>query len=81
MGLDQSEVLTVGSLVPKEGRQTLPHNTLLVIPPWCSNPPFFVGSPRSLHQGISHATHGQQSIHSPGGCKPDKRPPGPRWKP
>ena len=33
MGLDQSEVLTVGSLVPKEGRHTLPHNTLLVIPP------------------------------------------------
>ena len=35
MGLDQSGVLTVGSLVPKEGRHTLPHNTLLVIPPWC----------------------------------------------
>ena len=42
-------VLTVGSLVPKEGRHTLPHNTLLVIPPWCRKPPFFVGSPRSLH--------------------------------
>ena len=40
MGLDQSGVLTVGSLVPKEGRHTLPHNTLLVIPPWCSKPPF-----------------------------------------
>ena len=25
MGLDQSEVLTVGSLVPKEERHTLPH--------------------------------------------------------
>ena len=49
MGLDQSGVLTVGSLVPKEGRHTLPHNTLLVIPPWCSKPPFFVGCPRSLH--------------------------------
>ena len=49
MGLDQSGVLTVGSLVPKEGSHTLPHNTLLVIPPWCSKPPFFVGSPRSLH--------------------------------
>ena len=49
MGLDQSGVLTVGSLVPKEGRNTLPHNTLLVISPWCSKPPFFVGSPRSLH--------------------------------
>ena len=36
MGLDQSGVLTVGSLVPKEGRHTLPHNTLLVIPAWCS---------------------------------------------
>ena len=33
MGLDQSGVLTVGSLVPKEGRHTLPHNTLLVIFP------------------------------------------------
>ena len=31
MDLDQSGVLTVGSLVPKEGRHTLPHNTLLVI--------------------------------------------------
>ena len=40
MGLDQSGVLTVGSLVPKEGRHTLPHNTLLVIPLWCSKPPF-----------------------------------------
>ena len=36
MGLDQSGVLTVGSLVFKEGRHTLPHNTLLVIPPWCN---------------------------------------------
>ena len=49
MGLHQSEVLAVGSLVPKEGRHTLPHNTLLVIHPWCSKPPFFVGSRRSLH--------------------------------
>ena len=81
MGLDQSGVLTVGSLVPKEGRHTLPHNTLHVIPPWCSKPPFYVGSQRSLHQGSSHATHGQQGIHSLGGCYPDKRPPGPRWKP
>ena len=39
MGLDQSEFLTVGSLVAKEGRHSLPHNTLLVIPPWCSKPP------------------------------------------
>ena len=56
MDLDQSGVLTVGSLVSKEGRHTLPHNTLLVIPPWCSKPPFFVGSPRSLHQGSPHVT-------------------------
>ena len=49
MGLDQSGVLTDGSLVPKEGRHTLSHNTLLVIPPWFRKPPFFVGSPRSLH--------------------------------
>ena len=33
MGMDQSGVLTVGTLVPKEGGHTLPHNTLLVIPP------------------------------------------------
>ena len=33
MGLDQSGVLTVGTLVPKEGGHTLLHNTLLVIPP------------------------------------------------
>ena len=31
MGLDQSGVLTVGSLVPKEGRHTLLHNSLLLI--------------------------------------------------
>ena len=42
MDLDQPGVLTVGLLVPKEGRQTLPQNTLLVIPPSCSKPPFFV---------------------------------------
>ena len=81
MGLDQSGVLTVGSLVRKEGRHTLPHNTMLVIIPWCSKPPFFVGSRRALHQGSPHATHGQQGIESLGGCNPDKRPPGPRWKP
>ena len=81
MGLDESGVLTVGALVPKEGRHTLLHNTLLVIPPWSSKPPFFVGSPRSLHEGRSRATHGQQGIHSLGGCKPDKPPPGSRSKP
>ena len=79
MGLDHSKVLTVGTLVPKEGGHTLLHNTWLVIPPWSSKPPFFVGSPRSLHQGSSHATYGQQSTHSLGGCKPDKRPSGSRW--
>ena len=46
MGLDQSGVLTVGSLVSKEGRHTLPHNTLLVIPPWCSKPPFSTLAPQ-----------------------------------
>ena len=33
MGLDQSGVLTVGTLVPKEGGHTLLYCTLLVIPP------------------------------------------------
>ena len=33
MGLDQSGVLTVGSLIPDEGNHTLLHNTLLVISP------------------------------------------------
>ena len=33
MGLDQSGVLTVGTLVPKEGGHSLVHNTLLVVPP------------------------------------------------
>ena len=34
MGLDKLGVLTVGTLVPKEGEHTLPQKTLLVIPPW-----------------------------------------------
>ena len=79
MGLGQSGVLTVGTLVPMEGGHTLLHNTLLVIPPWSSKPPLLVGSPRSLHQGRSHATDDQQGTHSLGGCKPDKRPSGSRW--
>ena len=79
MGLDQPGVLTMGTLVPKEAGHTLFHNTLLVIPPWGRKPPLFIGSPRSLHQGCSHATHGQQGTHSLGGCKPDKRPSGSRW--
>ena len=33
MALDQLGVLTVGTLVPKEGGHTLLHSTLLVIPP------------------------------------------------
>ena len=45
MGLDQSGVLTVGTLVPKEGGHTLPHKTLLVIPPWSRKPPPIVRSP------------------------------------
>ena len=79
MGLDQSGVLTVGTLVAKEGGHTLLHNTLLVILPWSRKLPFLVGSPRSLHQGSSQATHGQQGTQSLGGCKPDKRPSGSRW--
>ena len=79
MGLDQSEALPMGTLVPKEGGHTLLHNTLLVIPPWIRKPPLFIWSPRSSHQGSSHATHGQQGTHSLGGCKPDKRPPGSRF--
>ena len=74
MGVDQSGVLTVGTLVPKEGGHTLHHNTLLVAPPWSRKPPLFIGSPGSLHQGSSHATHDQQGTHSLGGCKPDKQP-------
>ena len=63
MGPDQSGVLTVCTHVSKEGGHTLLHNTLLVIPPWMRKPPFLVGSPRSLHQGSSHATHGPQGTH------------------
>ena len=33
MGLDESGVLTVGTLVPKEGGHILLHSTLLVVPP------------------------------------------------
>ena len=79
MGLDQLGVRTVGTLVPKEGGRTLLQNILLVIPPWSRKPPLFVGSPRSLHQGSSHAPHGQQGTHLLGGCKADKRPSGSRW--
>ena len=47
MGLDQSGVLTLGTLVPKESGHTLLHSTLRVIPPWSRKQPLFVGSPRS----------------------------------
>ena len=47
MGLYQLGVLTVGTLVPKEGGHTLLHSTLLVIPRWSRKPPLFVGSRRS----------------------------------
>ena len=40
MGLDHSGVLTVGTLVCKEGEHTLLHNTLLVVLPWSRKPPF-----------------------------------------
>ena len=79
MGLDQLGVLTVGTLVPKEVGHTLLHNTMLVIPPWSRKLPLFVGSPTSLHQGSSHAAHGQQGTDLLGGCKPGKRPSGSRW--
>ena len=39
MGLNQLGVLTVGTLVPKEGGHTLIHSNLLVIPPWSRKPP------------------------------------------
>ena len=47
MGLDQLGVLTVGTLVPKEGGHFLLYDTLLVIPPRSRKPPLFVGFPSS----------------------------------
>ena len=47
MGLDQLGVLTLGTLVPKEGGQNLLHSTLLVFPPWTRKQPLFVGPPKS----------------------------------
>ena len=79
MGPDRSRLLTMGTLVSKEGGHTLLHNTLLVIAPWSRKPPLFVSSPRSLHQGSSHASHGHQGTHLLEGCKPDRRPSGSRW--
>ena len=49
MGLDKLGVLTVHTLVPKEGGHTLLHSILLVIPRWSRKRPVFVGSPRSQH--------------------------------
>ena len=43
------QVVTVGTLVPKEGGHTLLQSTLLVIPPWTRRPLLFVGTPRSWH--------------------------------
>ena len=48
MGLDQLGVLTVGTLVPKEGGHTLSLITLLAIPPWSREPPILILSPMSL---------------------------------
>ena len=79
MGLDKSGVLTVGTLVPKEGRHTLLHNTWLVSLPRSGKPPLFVGSPRSQHQSSSHAPHAQQGTNSLDDCKPDERPSGSSW--
>ena len=51
MGMDPSGVLTVGTLVPKEGGHPLLHNTLLVIPPWTRKPPLYVGPPEVIRSG------------------------------
>ena len=47
MALDHLGVLTVGTLVTKEGGHILLRRTLLVIPRWSSKLPPFVGFPRS----------------------------------
>ena len=47
MGLNQLEVLTVGTLVYKEGGHTLLQSTSLGICFWTRKPPLLVGSPRS----------------------------------
>ena len=52
MGLDMSGVLTVGTLVPKEGANTLLHYTLLVIPLWSRKPPFFVGIRGHINRAV-----------------------------
>ena len=51
MGLDQPGVLTLGTLVPKEGGHTLSVITLLAIRPWYRMPPLLVRSPRVIRLG------------------------------
>ena len=49
--MDQLGVLTVGTLVPKEGRHTLPFITLLAFVPWSRNPPLLDASPKVVALG------------------------------
>ena len=51
MGVNQIGVLTVGTLVLKEGEHTLLHSTLLVCPPSNGQPLFIVGSPKVIALG------------------------------
>ena len=48
MGVDELGVLTVGTLVPKAGWNTLSIITLLVISPWSRKPLLIVGSPKVI---------------------------------
>ena len=64
MGLDRLGFLTVGTLVPKEGGETLSLSTLIAISPWSRKPQLLAGSQWSLHYSISHATLVQQGTHS-----------------
>ena len=64
MGLDHSGVLTVGTLVPKEGRHTVLHNTLLVIPcPGCALQSHAYGYQREPDGRLS-------GLQPPSGCVP-----------
>ena len=45
MDVDELGLLTVGTLVPEAGGNTLSRITLLVITPWSRKPPLIVGSP------------------------------------
>ena len=49
--MDQLGVLTVGTLVPKEGQHTLLYITLLAFPPWYRKLPFIAGSPKVITLG------------------------------